>query len=35
MDMGNRLVVTKREKGVGWMGSLELVEAVTFRMDKQ
>ena len=36
MDMENRLVVAKREgkgEGVGWMGSLGLIEAnITFRI---
>jgi len=27
MDLENRLVVAKREEGVGWMGSLELTDA--------
>ena len=35
--MENRLVVAKGEgEGVGWTGSLQLVDAnYTFRMDKQ
>ena len=36
-DIENRLVVTKgKGKGVGWAGSLGLVDAtITFRIDKQ
>ena len=36
MDMANRLVVAKgKEEEVGWTGSLGLVDAIAFEVDKQ
>ena len=34
MDLANRLVVAKGEgEGVGWLGSLGLIETIAFAMD--